>query len=602
MAGNGPTIRLTFAGDSTDLERAMSRVGDSAGQMEKQFSVKSAGLAVAGAAAGAGLSAAFAESLEFDSAAAKLEAQMGAGSQAAKDAGEIAGNLYSSAYGDSLDQVGEAVRMVMQSGAVMEDATNEQIQGITANVLSLSEAFGQDLAGTTNAVAQMMRTGLAPDAQTALDILTAGFQNGADKAGDLLDTFNEYGTQFRKVGLDGAAAMGLISQGLQAGARDADIVADAIKEFSIRAVDGSKTTIDGFTALGLSAEDMAAKIAAGGPTASAALDTVLDRLRGVQDPTEQARIAVELFGTQAEDLGAALYALDPSEATARLGEFGGAAQGVNDTLQDTAANKIEEAKRGFQDLMFSVVGVQGPVGDVAAKVVGLGGDAVTMAGSLGMAAVAFRGLGIASGIATAAQWLWNAALSANPIGLVVLAIAGLVAGLIWAYNNVGWFRDGVNAAFGAVRNFIGGAVDWISGKWSGLMGWFRGLPGQIGGIFSSVGGAISGAFRSAFNFVADLWNYTIGRLSFNIPDWIPGIGGRGFSMPKLPKFHTGGVVPGAQGQEMLAVLQAGERVIPTDRSGNGGGTTMTFRGNTSDALATVIQHMIRTGQIEVAAR
>ena len=136
----GPTIRLTFAGDSSDLERSMNRVGDSAGQMEKQFSAKSAGLTVAGAAAAVGLSQAFASSLEFEDASAKLQAQMGAGTEVARNAGEIAGSLYAQAYGENLGEVNEAVRGVMQSGAVMAGASNEQIESVTAKVMSLAQA------------------------------------------------------------------------------------------------------------------------------------------------------------------------------------------------------------------------------------------------------------------------------------------------------------------------------------------------------------------------------------------------------------------------------------------------------------------------------
>lgn len=58
----------------------------------------------------------------------------------------------------------------------------------------------------------------------------------------------------------------------------------------------------------------------------------------------------------------------------------------------------------------------------------------------------------AVGVATAAFWLLNAAMAANPISLIVLAIGALVAGLIYAYNNVGWFRDGVNAAFKGIAD------------------------------------------------------------------------------------------------------------------------------------------------------
>lgn len=56
----------------------------------------------------------------------------------------------------------------------------------------------------------------------------------------------------------------------------------------------------------------------------------------------------------------------------------------------------------------------------------------------------------AEGGLTVGQWALNAALNANPIALVVIAIAALVAGLIWAYNNVDWFRQGVDTAFQAI--------------------------------------------------------------------------------------------------------------------------------------------------------
>lgn len=90
---------------------------------------------------------------------------------------------------------------------------------------------------------------------------------------------------------------------------------------------------------------------------------------------------------------------------------------------------------------------------------------------------------VATGIATAAQWLWNAAMSANPIGLIVIAIAALVAGIVWAYNNVGWFRDAVNNAwnwikdtsvtvFNAVKDFLGtvwqSITDTATNVWKGI--------------------------------------------------------------------------------------------------------------------------------------
>jgi hypothetical protein len=71
----------------------------------------------------------------------------------------------------------------------------------------------------------------------------------------------------------------------------------------------------------------------------------------------------------------------------------------------------------------------------------------------------------ASGVMTAAQWALNVALDANPIGLVVIAIAALVSGVVLAYQHVDWFRAGVNAIWQALKDFAG----WIGGVWKGAM-------------------------------------------------------------------------------------------------------------------------------------
>ncbi len=363
----GPTIRLTFAGDSTDLERAMGRVGDGADQMEKTFSLKSAGLALAGSAAAAGLSAAFMESLDVAQGQAKLSAQVGAYGEDAEALGKAAGAVYAGGWGESMDEVNEATKSAIQNLPGLT-ASSPELEGYTKQLIDLSTVMGEDVGASAMALGTMIKTGMVPDVQSGMDILTVLSQQGM---GELVDTFTEYSTQFRKVGIDASMAGGLIKQAMDAGAPSVDKAADALKEFALRAVDSTApTTIEGFKLMGLNADEMAKKFAAGGPTAAAALDQVLDGLRGIKDPVEQSRAAVDLFGTQFEDVGAAMLAMDPSSAVQGLGEVAGAAQKTGDALHDTAANKIEEAKRGFQGLTLDVVGVQGPLGDVAAVVVG----------------------------------------------------------------------------------------------------------------------------------------------------------------------------------------------------------------------------------------
>jgi phage-related minor tail protein len=337
-----------FEGKVDGGNRTLGGFGD---KLKGLGSVASTGFLAVGAAAVAGMAIVadqISKAFDVEAANDKLAAQLGAPPEMAAEFGAMAGRLYSQNYGENLGEVNEALKRVWQDGLVDEDAATSEIEGVTSKVMDLASAFDQDLGGVTKAVSNMLRTGLAGSAEEAFDILTRGFQQGNDKSEDLLDTVNEYSTQFRQLGLSGNDAMGLISQGLKGGARDADLVADAMKEFAIRAQDGSDSTAESFKQLGLDGAAMSAAIAKGGPEARAALDATLDKLREVKDPAEQAQIAVGLFGTQSEDLQDALYALDPSKAAAAMGDVAGAADEMGKTLNDNGAAKLESFKRSLQ--------------------------------------------------------------------------------------------------------------------------------------------------------------------------------------------------------------------------------------------------------------
>lgn len=182
------------------------------------------------------------------------------------------------------------------------------------------------------------------------------------------------------------------------------------------------------------------------------------------------------------------------------------------------------------------------------------------------------------GLVTAAQWALNAAMAANPIGLVVIAIAALVAVIVWIATQTTWFQDLWRVTWNAIKSAAEAVGRWFKdtlwGKWikpawdaiinAGIRAvlWFQGMIPKLRSAFSLVRNIITAPFRAAFNTVASAWNNTIGRLHWSVPGWVPGIGGNSISVPNLPHFHSGGVVGGPPGSEQLAVLQAGERVTP----------------------------------------
>ncbi|MFB6955248.1 phage tail tape measure protein [Streptomyces niveus] len=353
-------------GFAAELQRQVTGPAESAGQeggqaagegfTGKMGGLLKGGLAAIGIAAAAVLTKGFMDALDQGAINGKIQAQLGTTPEEAARYGKAAGQLYAHGVTDSVEEAAEAISGVMRSGILPPDATNAQIEEISSGVTNLSKTFELDLGQTSNAVGQMLKNGLAKDGTEALDILTAGMQKMGPRADDMADTMNEYSTKFRDLGLSAADAMGLMSQGMQAGARDTDTVADALKEFQIRATDGSKTSADAYKAIGLNAEEMTRKIAAGGPGAREGLQQVLDGLKSIKDPAERSAASVGLFGTKSEDLGQALYALDPKTAVKALGDTAGAADKMGDALHNNAGARIEQFKRSLQVGLSNFIG------------------------------------------------------------------------------------------------------------------------------------------------------------------------------------------------------------------------------------------------------
>ncbi|MFJ5889931.1 phage tail tape measure protein [Streptomyces californicus] len=331
-------------------ESAGNEGGQAAGEgfKGKMGGILKGGLAAIGLAAAAVLTKGFMDALDQGAITGKIQAQLGTTPDEAARYGKAAGQLYAHGVTDSVEEAADAISGVMRSGILPPDATNKQIESITGKVTDLSKTFDLDLGQTSNAVGQMLKNGLAKDGTEALDILTAGMQRMGPRADDMADTMNEYSTKFRDLGLSAKDAMGLMSQGMQAGARDTDTVADALKEFQIRATDGSKASAEAYSAIGLNAEEMTKKIAAGGPGAREGLQQVLDGLKGIKDPAERSAASIGLFGTKSEDLGQALYALDPKTAVKALGDTAGAAEKMGDALHNNAGARIEQFKRSLE--------------------------------------------------------------------------------------------------------------------------------------------------------------------------------------------------------------------------------------------------------------
>ena len=202
-----------------------------------------------------------------------------------------------------------------------------------------------------------------------------------------------------------------------------------------------------------------------------------------------------------------------------------------------------------------------------------------VAGAIGGIAVTILTLNAAMKVYAAAQMIvngvvaiFNALLLANPVTLVILAIVAFIAILAALYFKFETVRKIVDTVFDAM--LAGGKAV------------FNGLTTYFTGVFN--------IYKALFNGIAKLWNNTIGKLAFEFPSWVPGLGGKGFDVPDIPYLAEGGIVTGPT----LAMIgeRGPEAVIPLSGRGGGmGNYTINITGGlgSSAEIGTAVVNAIR---------
>jgi hypothetical protein len=402
----------------------------------------------------------------------KLAAQLGASPAEAAKLATVSAHVYSNAWGESTAEVNDAIRNVYNNIGDVSSAEGG-LEGITTKVMALASTFDQDLGGVTAAVGQLMRTGLADNADEAFDILTSGFQSSANKADDFLDTLNEYSTQWRRIGLDGQTATGLLSQGLKAGARDADQVADAIGQFGELALAGGKGAQTAFKSIGLDAGTMAKMIGQGGEQATQALQMTLDKLRGTKDEQVKLNAATALFGDPGTVMGDALFALDPATAAASAGMD--KAKGSADRLVDGVGDNAQSSLTAFQRT-------------VEVKLAGVAGEFIGFAmENKG----AFEPLTYILGTVAVGTLAVSAAMKVYAAGSAVVSAANaIISSSAWRVVG-GWLRMMAVGTAAYIRIAAGAVVSaaTTAGAW-------------LGSALTSIGTWIAAVLRAAVTAIA----------------------------------------------------------------------------------------------------
>jgi phage-related minor tail protein len=362
------------------VNQAAKQTEDASGKFEKLGGVlKGIGAAIAATVVAIGSAAiATGASLiklgdEYNMAVNQISASTGATGQELEALGEVAQNVYKHNFGDSLEDVANGISEVSRTTGLM----GQELEKATESGFALRDTFGFEMQESARAAGALIKNfGISAD--EAYNIIAVGAQNGADKNGDLLDTLNEYSAQYAALGLSADEFIAGLIGGAEAGAFSIDKIGDAVKEFNIRAKDGSSGTIEAFSALGFSADEMSRKFAQGGETASEAFYAVIARLNEIEDPLLKNTIGVQLFGTQFEDLEANVLpvlagmkdsTLATSDALAQITEvkydnLSAAMEGVKRSLQGVFLPAVSEVSAGITDLFSELSnGINAAEGD-----------------------------------------------------------------------------------------------------------------------------------------------------------------------------------------------------------------------------------------------
>ncbi|MNB67232.1 Phage-related minor tail protein [compost metagenome] len=449
------------------MGRSLQETGEKIkGAGEKLTSVgKGLTVGVTAPIVGVGLAAAQ-TAMDVGNSANRIEASLGVTRAEAEKMANTAKEVWSENWGESIDDVNEALITTRQN---IQDLNDQQLGEVTTQALILRDTFDAEVNESTRTASVMMKN-FGIDADEAMDLMTVAFQRGGNFSDELLDTLREYAPQFKAMGYDAEEFTALLISGAEKGAFNLDKIGDSAKESFLRIGDGSKSSRDAMTSLGLDFKKVENDINSGGEGAQRAFGAVVTAIASVKDPAKQAQTAVALMGTPLEDLGPEFRDFFAT-ANTDLGNFEGAAMRAGDalsqglsgrwaslvreaqesliplgeTLLDIAEDvmpKIEAKVQALSEFIGNLTPDQAKfaitLGAIAAAagpvIVGLGsivsaiGTLVSAVGTVSAAIGAAGGLGAAlAAVGTVAT---------GPIGLTIAGIVALTVAGVQLYNHM----------------------------------------------------------------------------------------------------------------------------------------------------------------------
>lgn len=466
---------------------------------------------------------------EWQTATNQMASATGAAGEELENLRDVMENVYADNFGEDVADVADAVALVDRN---MANLDKNGLTNATEGALALRDAFEYDVAESTRA-AEAIRKNFGSSAEEAFSLIAAGAQNGLDYSGELIDTINEYSSQFSKLGFTADGMFNLLQSGADSTAWNLDKVGDAIKEFSIRAIDGSDTTVAAFKDLGYNAEEIMATFAAGGEGANEAFFDVINTLLDVDDQVKRDALGVALFGTMWEDLG-----VEAMEAMAGASQAAYDTEGALEQINQVRYNDLDSALQGigrqmevsllpaadavYQSLMDNMPEITEAMEEVSPVIAGIAEDFADWAGG----AISDGLPVLVDGIKDFADWAGKAYDKAQPLLSFLWEHKGTVLAVAAALRVLGPAIGAVTTAmsmYSKAKGFV--ALLQQSGKITQITGAFKAfgsaLMGPLG-IIIAVAAAIALLYKNWDTVKAWLVNFgnTVNQIWTNFSNMV----------------------------------------------------------------------------------
>lgn len=375
---------------------------------------------------------------DIENATTKVTSYFGETGKAADQSASVIKEIYESGFGDSIDSVGDAVLNVKKQ---LGDLDNTTLSNITQQAMILEDSYGIDMNESLRGVNSLMQH-FGMDAQTAMDYLVAGTQNGLDKTDELGDNLSEYSGKFAEAGYSADEYFQLLQNGLDGGAYNLDKVNDAINEVTTRLGDG--TIGDSIGQYSTKTQELFQAWQNGKGSQKDVIDSIVNDINKAKTQQEKMNLASTAFGTLAEDGGIKVISSLTSVGNA-YDNVSGKANKLNDAtttpMQQLEGNvrKVKDAFAPFGEQLAQIGNTVLP--PLASGITGLSNvfsslpqPVKTVVTALGTAIAVVAGAipvimtvkGILLGL-KAIGLAGSIASLASPIGIAIAAITAIIA-------------------------------------------------------------------------------------------------------------------------------------------------------------------------------